>query len=70
MSREFDPKTQVTVTRVKKEGAYYTVEGVVRGGKSETVHIPAPTIESRSRQSAEALMRRSLYGSSTHPKEE
>ena len=64
---QFDPRDRVTVTSVKKRGAWYTVQGVA-DGKKASVDIPAPSLDGRPASAAEALMRRSLLGS-THPHE-
>lgn len=58
---EYNPKKDVTITRAEKRGEHYTIEGIAEGRKT-TVHIPAPSVEGRSRESAEALMRRGLLG--------
>jgi hypothetical protein len=61
---EFDPKDRVAVTRVSKRGEWHTVEGIVQGRKV-TAHIPSPTLDGqKTRTAAEALMRRTLYGTS------
>lgn len=67
MAEPFDPKHRVEITRAVKRGEWYTVEGVA-GGKKTSVDIPAPTVESRSRRDAEALMRRSILGTALNDK--
>jgi hypothetical protein len=56
-----DGRDVVDLTKVEKRGDWYRVEGVV-AGKRESVEIPAPSVEGRSRQDAEGLFRRSIYG--------
>lgn len=65
---DYDPKDHSAITRVTKRGDWYTVEGV-SGGRKTSVDIPAPSVESRDRKSAEALMRRSLYGTARAERE-
>ena len=57
------PGESIEITRRTKRGEHYTIEGVDRRtGQKASVEIPAPTLEGRSRKDAEALMRRSIYG--------
>lgn len=58
----------VIITRADKRGEWHTVEGIV-DGKKVTAHIPAPSIDGKPRKDAEALIRRSLYGTSRMPTE-
>ena len=68
MSRpSYDPRDKVDLTHVNKRGEWYTVRGVIKGLET-SVEIPAPTIESKTRREAEALMRRSLYGTAQSEK--
>ena len=64
----YDPRSKVDLTRVSKRGDWYTVEGYVKGRKT-SVDIPAPSVESKTRREAEALMRRSVYGVAQSEKE-
>ena len=61
MSKSYNPKDKVEITRVNKRGEHYTVEGVAEG-KKVTVHIPAPSVERSDRREVEAYMRRGLLG--------
>lgn len=56
-----DARDVVDLTKVEKRGEWYHVEGVA-AGKRESVDIPAPSVEGRSRNDAEGLFRRSIYG--------
>lgn len=51
------------VKDVSKSGDYYVVRGRVNG-REESVHIPAPTVEGRSRENAKELFKRSLENAS------
>lgn len=57
----YDPKKDVKIIDVKKRGEHYHVEGIAEGRRSSVV-IPAPSVESQSREKAEAYMRRGLLG--------
>lgn len=59
----YDPKSEVTITKVEKRGEYHEVEGRVNGRKV-TAGIPAPSLDGRTRKDAEALIRRTLLGTS------
>lgn len=65
MAKEFDPKDRVTVTKVDKRGEWYTVTGRA-DGKSVEAHIPAQTLEARTKGADVALIRRTLLGTSMH----
>lgn len=71
MTDAYDPKAHVHITKVDKRGEWHTVKGIV-AGKEVTAHIPAPSLDGRQRKDAEALIRRTLLGTSRmpeHPKE-
>ena len=57
----YDPKTAVKIIDVQKRGEHYHVKGVAEGRQTSVV-IPAPSVESQSRDRAEAYMRRGLLG--------
>ena len=60
---QFDPRDRVNITSVKKRGDWYSIQGTA-DGKKASVDIPAPSLDGKSASSAEALMRRSLLGTS------
>lgn len=55
--------SETGVQSVSKEGDYYVIKGRVRG-RDESVHIPSPTVEGRSREDATKLFKRSLENAS------
>ena len=62
------PESQVVITARTKRGEFYEIQGLV-GGKKVAVEIHAEHVERRPLKEAEALMKRSLYGTATLPPE-
>lgn len=52
----------VQITEVTKKGEWYTVKGRTKDGRSGSVDIPAASVETQSRDKAEAMMRRGILG--------